>query len=165
MNIDSINNSGEICNNDVACMANFNKMRSKYEKAGYYNTSLTHLNGLSGVTPVDTDQGSIYGAEFKTVHSKPAYYEYLTSELVEAPWLGQPVETTFMNQLKVLNEEPVQTYKDLQLSSIPQDRNEVYKPIIYLEGFGKNDTQNYFFKLLMVFVVILIIFLLLRKMN
>lgn len=165
MNIDVINDSSEFCNNSVPCMADWNKIREKYENKNYFNTSLTYLDGLSGSVPLNTDEGSIYGAQFMPIDMKTSYYEMMTTETVQVPWLAQDQERTFMNRTKELNEEPVQSYKDLKLSSIPQEQNEKYKPLIYIEGFNYFDTEHYRFKIIMILVVIFIIYLLLKQIN
>ena len=70
-----------------------------------------------------------------------------------------------MNRIKEKQEPPVKTYKDLKLSSIPDNMNEIYEPVIYkreapmleqfyvggniggnisgnVEGFGLKNRQN-----------------------
>ena len=165
MNIDLINNSDEICNNSVPCMAAWNKLRAKYEKDGYHNTSLTELGGLKGAIPQNTDEGSIYGAEFMPVEHKADYYEYMTNEVVDSTWLAEGAERTFSNTVKEMSEPPVKTYRDLKLTSIPQQQYEDYKPLIYIEGFGYNTTEHYIFKIIMVILILFIILWLARQLN
>jgi hypothetical protein len=128
---DLLDNSDELCHNSVACMTDWNKLRPYYEKNGQYRTALTHLGGLSGAIPSNTDEGSIYGAAFMPVKAdNPPWYEVWSDDIVIAPWLAQRQEATYMNRTKVLNEPPVETYKELILSPIPQEKYEKYEPII-----------------------------------
>jgi hypothetical protein len=50
---------------------------------------------------------------------------------VNTPWLATHHEDTFLNRIKELNEPPVQTYKDLKLSPIKQNRYHDYIPMVY----------------------------------
>ncbi len=128
----------ELCGDDVPCAVDFDKL---YEE-GYHqnNNSTTHIGGLSGtISDVGRDDvDTLYGAQFKTVRYRTPYYENMEVHTVNTPWLAEHQEHTFMNRIKELNEEPVQTYKDLELSPVPIERYEEYVPTIYrLEGFGE----------------------------
>lgn len=128
-----------ICHNNTPCMLRWNEVQADPQEAGY-RASLTHLGALSGAYENyyndynDGDgsnyEGTVYGAEFHEVHHKPPYYESMIMERVEAPWLAQGQEWTFMNRTKVKNEPVVKTYKDLKLSPVSNENNELYKPMI-----------------------------------
>lgn len=117
--------------------------------------SFTHLGGLEGAP--DTCEGNIYGAQFMSADMKTPYYERTISTNVKVPWLAQSEEATYMNRTKPLNEDPVLTYKELKLKSIPNDYS-------YIEQFGEN-TQNFVFKILTILFIILLIYYLLTKIN
>jgi hypothetical protein len=93
------------------------------------------------------------GSKFRTIKLKPTYYERTVPIDVVVPWNKDALfhEATFMNRTKPLNEEPVETYKDLEFESVPGDNYEAYEPTIYIEdedqilpinplieGFNKN---------------------------
>lgn len=108
---------------------------SKMQRYPIYNTDLGNIGGM--------EEQSIYGAQIDTNQLKPSYFEKSYTEVVEAPWLAQKQEWTYMNRTKPLNEAPVETYKTLKLSSIPSQKYETYKPIIYTtEGFDGMETSN-----------------------
>ena len=126
---------GQIQGSDIPCMAI--KRRDDESDNG---ASLTHLGGLSGapaLPTVDSYGGGglyssgIYGAQFKTIHKPTPYYDRNIPVTIVAPWLAQKQEATFMNRIKEKQEPPVKTYKDLKLSSIPDNMNEIYEPVIY----------------------------------
>lgn len=159
---DTINNAREMCQNNEACVIDWNKLRQWNNQEGNFATSLTHLGGLEGVVDTNTDDRSVYGAEFMPVEMHTPYYERMLTETVKVPWLAQDMERTFMNRTKVLNEPPVQTYKELKLSSIPQQNYEQVPEQV--EGFGEN-TQNLVFKILCVAFLIVLIYFLLKEIN
>ena len=105
-----INDARELCQNQEPCIAKWNKLRKFYDNK-QDTTSLTHLNGLEGSIPID--EKSLYGAEFMPVDIHTPYYERMTTETVEVPWLAQWQEQTFMNRTKVLNERPVKEYQEI----------------------------------------------------
>lgn len=135
--------------------------------------SLTELGGLEGAVPLDTIEGSVYGAEFMPVDMHTPYYEKMLTTTVAVPWLAQNEEATYMNRLKELNEPPVQTYRDLKLSSIPQEIHAGLEGFNDgLEGFdtsieGFNAGQNYdlFFKALMILFLLFFIYYLMKQIK
>lgn len=66
------------------------------------------------------EQHKYTGAEFKEINNIPTYFQVDPTYTVIAPWLGQNAEATFMNRTKELDQPPVRTYVDYQMSSIPQ---------------------------------------------
>jgi len=154
----TINNTDEMCQNNEACAVDWQKINGWNDKEGNFETSLTHIGNLEGSVDANLYDGTVYGAEFMPVEMHTPYYERMTRETVEVPWLGQEMEQTFMNRTKVLNEPPVQTYKELKLSSV--------SPIAFetLEGFGEN-TQNLVFKILCVLFLIILIYYLMKEIK
>jgi hypothetical protein len=149
----------EICQGDTPCLINYDKPG----ETGYNKNfnSVTKLGNLSG-HPSD-DSNTLYGAEFHTVNYNTPYYETMETRVTRTPWLAQDAqEATFMNRIKELNEEPVQTYKDLELSPISTNNYEKYVPVIYtVEGFDSNDklqVKQILITILIIFVIYQIIF-------
>lgn len=145
--------------------------------------SLTHLYDLQGAPELQAvstfgknNKSSIdYGAEFKTINRQTPYYERNIKVRVSPPWLAKEQEKTFLNYTKMLNREPVKTYKDLELSPIPDQKQETYEPIIYtmedpnynlgknigvnhIEGFGKIMNNSWFLILTIVLIISFILF-------
>ena len=155
----------ELCQGDEPCMVDFDKL---YEEGYNQNTSsITHLGGLSGAIS-DTgrdDAENMYGAFFKPVRYRTPYYESMEVHTIHSPWLATHQEHTFMNRIKELNEEPVQTYKDLTLSPIPTNKYADYVPTIYrVEGFGPDKLQlNKSSNLIIVLFVVLLIYFIIKK--
>ena len=149
----TINDTKEMCQNNEACAIDWQKVNGWINQEGNFETSFTHLGGLEG-----SEFESIKGAEFMPVDMHTPYYERMTRETVEVPWLAQDMERTFMNRTKVLNEPPVQTYKELKLSHIsPQSHESV-------EGFGEN-TENLVFKILCLMFLIGLIYYLMKEIK
>jgi hypothetical protein len=139
--------------------------------------SLTHLGSLSGASHVDNARSfkfgdrepvTTYGAQFKTVDYDTPYYEYMTHGTVEPPWLAQHQEGTFLNNIKALNEPPVETYKHLKLDSISSQKFKPYESILNeqvkeVEGFGMplfvEKNINNIMKIIIVSVFIIFIYL------
>ena len=162
---DTINNSGELCQNNEACIIDWNKLRQWNDKEGNFATSLTHLGGLEGSIPPNKEDGSIYGAKFMPVTMHTPYYERMTTQTVNVPWLAQDMEKTFMNQTKVLDEPEIKAYRELKLSNVPQQMYEnVEKTGETIEGFGEN-TQGLIFKILCVVFLIALIYFLMKEIN
>ena len=155
----------ELCQGDQPCMVDFDKL---YEE-GYNqnNSSTTHLGGLSGaVSDVGRDDvENLYGAFFKPVKYHTPYYSSMEMHTIHTPWLAAYKEHTFMNRIKELNEEPVLTYKELQISPVPTDKYVEYVPTIYkVEGFGPNKLQfNKLTTLIVVVFFIIVICFILNK--
>jgi len=106
------------------------------------NNSLTTLGDYSGavdemsrsvVDSYDT-AGGLYGAAFESVPEKYSSYTKDYPITLVPPWFGQDNEKTYMNYLKTMNEDPVDTYKQLKLSSIPDSYNSPVTNVT--EGFG-----------------------------
>ena len=114
-----------------------------------YETSLTQLGNLQGNS--DMVDEAVYGAQYMATDIKTPYYERRVSDILDAPWIGQSMEATYMNRTKELNEKiPDLNFK---IQSIPTDQYET------IEGFGEN-TKNLVFKILCaVFLVVLIYYL------
>ena len=113
------------------------------------NASLTSLGYLDGTMPFDTQEGSVYGAEFMPVEMHTPYYDRMLTATVEVPWLAEPEEGSYLNRLKEMNEPPVQTYKELELKPVNQNINET------VEGFN-NLKMNYVVFLKVILIVVLI---------
>ena len=156
--MDNINNSNELCQGQVPCMGEWNKLRGFWEKEGTFKTSLTHLDGLSGAVPYGSEEASIYGSEFKHTDINTPYYDRMTTERVIAPWEAELEEKTFMNTLKELNQRPFTTYQNIENKPIPQEKYES------VEGFG-SDTKNINFKIAAICFLLFIIFMIIREMK
>lgn len=151
----------KFCNNDQLCKLQPNKPKNCYETNGICKMSLNNLGCLAGSIPYsEAGEGTANGAEFKSVKTLTPYYERTNSYIVIAPWLAQKEEATFLNRLKLRNEPPVKTYKELEFRSIPQQKYMNYRPP---EGFGAMETQDYGFKILICLCIIFLIFLLLKN--
>ena len=103
------------------------------------------------------------GAQFKDINCKrdPHHYEKVETVTQVAPWnpIAIAHEATYMNRIKALNEPPVETYRELELSSVPADNYEEYEPMIYteeepvsnpylvcpnrIEGFSNKENNDY----------------------
>lgn len=127
-------NPGKITGSDIPCM--------KINKRGDFEnkSSLTHIGDLPGapaLPAVDSygDGGiyasTIYGAQFKEVQKPTPYYERNIPVTVTVPWLAEEQEKTFLNNTKEKQFPPVKTYRDLELSPIPDQKYESYVPTIY----------------------------------
>lgn len=124
--------------------------------AGRYN-SLTELPKLEG-SPESIVKGHMRGngigtnayglqssmpnpgAQFKDVSCEarfknPHHYEKVETVTLVAPWnpIAIASEATYMNRIKRLNEPPVETYRELELSSVPADNYEEYESPISIE--------------------------------
>jgi hypothetical protein len=117
---------------------------------GTQKVSLTDLDGMDGSMPVDTKEGSVYGAEFMPVEMHTPYYEKMLTTTVEVPWLAEPEEESYMNRLKEMNEPHVQTYRELKLSPVSDNVHQT------VEGFGYTDYVLFFKVLLIVFLMVFI---------
>ena len=150
------NNCPKTCPNN-----NLNKNSGKQDEttANYEQMSLTHLDNLEGMMPINSKNASLYGARIIPIATKVPFYERSISRIQRAPWfwLAQLQERTFMNRTKALNEPPVETYKELRFAPIPQDNFDAYIPLIntletnnWNERFGKPDkeiqNENFFNK-------------------
>lgn len=153
----------ELCGEDVPCAVDFDMLY----KEGYHqnNNSITHLGGLSGATSDigRDDMETLYGAHFKAVQYRTPHYESMEVHTLGTPWLAEHQEQTFMNRIKELNEEPVQTYKDLKLSPIIETSYDNYVPTIYrVEGFSAGSNASNLTKYLVVALAVLIIYFVLK---
>lgn len=117
-------------------------------------TSLTDLGNLQGY---DYDGSKTYGAEINDIEITPKFYEKTETKFLKRPWLAESAEVTFMNNTKLLNEPPVQTYKDIQLTAIPQQKYESVEP------FGPKDNTGFVMKLISALLLLWIIFLVFKK--
>ena len=159
----NIKNAREMLQKDQACVIDWDKVGGWTDQEGNFTSSFTKLGGLDGATDTNTHSNDVYGAEFLPVEMHTPYYERTITQRFDVPWLGQPMEQTFMNRTKELNEPPVQTYKELKMSSIPQQNHEsVYDQSV--EGFGEK-TQNLTFKILCVLFLIMVIYFLMREIK
>ena len=102
------------------------------KKQDAQDVSCNNLCSYDGSTPL-----TWYGAEINDVNAKPNYFERVYSNIVLAPWLAERYEYTYMNRTKVLNEPPIQTYKEIRLHSIPQDKYS----FVVKEGFGNKNIE------------------------
>lgn len=122
--------------------------------------SLTELQGMPGADEYVEFCGSGFnGAEFMEIkHMASPHYERLMSQVVPAPWLGQPGEVSYMNRVKMNNEAPSETYRQLKLSTLP---NENYGTV---EGFG-GDNFNIIFKVLLLLCLLVFIYYIMNEMK
>jgi hypothetical protein len=141
-----------------ACVVDWNNIQGFYEKEGGFKTSLTAIGNISGAVPQNTEEGSIYGAEFMPAIMHTPYYDRMTTETVSVPWLAESNEQTFMNRTKELNEPIVKDYRELVTRSIPQEQ---YASV---EDFS-TDTPNYYFKVLCIVFLVFIIYLIIKEMK
>ena len=156
--MDHVNNSNELCQGKEPCIQDWNKLRGFWEKDGPFKTSLTHLDGLSGAIPQDSDEGRIYGSQFMHTDINTPYYDRMLTERVIAPWEAELEEKTFMNTLKELNQRPFSTYQNIINKPIPQEKYES------IEGFGQN-AMNVNFKIACIVFLIFIIYMLIKEMK
>ncbi len=113
-------------------------------------TSLTNLGNINGYSD---NNNNILTAEFNEIKSLTPYYERTIHYVDQKPWGKRYMDTTYMNHSKLMNEEPVVTYKELELKPIP------YGNYQFVEGFGEN-SQNFYAKLLsFMFVMFMIYYL------
>lgn len=87
-----------------------------------YSVSLTHLGNISGYY---NDGNSVYGAEFNEIPALTPYYERVVHYTDQKPWIGQNMDKTYMNYSKMMNEDPVLTYKQLEFTAPPEDNHEI----------------------------------------
>src|SRR5438128_2608721 len=79
------------------------------------------------------NEETIYGSAFAPVDYLTPYYERTITAPIITPWLARDYdEATYMNRIKERNEEPVLTYRELKLTSIPEGNQEM------IEGFGNS---------------------------
>ncbi len=95
-------------------------------------------------------------AEFMPVTIHTPYYEKMITQPVSVPWLAQRMEKTYMNNTKVLNEDPVVLYKQLSLKHVRNDD--------YLEFF-EDDGKNIMFKSMFFVFLLLILIHVLSKIR
>lgn len=113
-----------------------------------FETSLTHIGDIEGISDIQTT----YGAEYIHVDMMTPYYERTIHTVADVPWLGQPMEKTYMNVLKTMNEKVPDL--DFNVTSIPTDKYEK------IEGFSKKETKDLYFKIACIcFLMILVYFL------
>lgn len=149
-------NNRDLCKNNNAQTIEWDKVPGFKEKTGEFETSLTHIGGLEG----NSNEEVVYGAEYMQTDIKTPYYERMVTESVEAPWLAQGMEATYMNRTKELNEKiPDLNFK---IMSIP---NKQYEDVDGIEGFGKSDTQHLFFKILCAMFLIVLIYFLMKEIK
>ena len=150
-------NMANLIGEPTPCAIDWNKVPGFNNKEGDFKTSVDHLDGLAGVS--DKDQYDLYGAAFMTIDDMHTpYYDRMITQVQNRPWFGQNMETTYMNNTKILNEDPVMTYKELRLSDIDSNNYET------IENFGEN-TQNLVFKMLFIIFVIAFICYILKQIK
>lgn len=109
----------------------------------------------------------IEGAKFSTVDYNPPYYNRLISVDDVKPWLpdAMQAEKTFLNVMKEQNEPVVKDYKELILEPIDYPYHEAFtsdynRP---LQPFtSKPESYSYLFKIMILFVVLFIIYKLMK---
>lgn len=109
----------------------------------------------------------IEGSSFKTVDYELPYYNKLISVDDTKPWLPDAMEAekTFLNVMKEQNEPVVKDYKELLLGPIPLAYHEAFttndnRP---LQPFtSKSETYSYPFKFMILFVLLFVIYLLIK---
>lgn len=81
-------------------------------------------------------------------------YEFIMSGIKIIPWYGKPYEWTYMNNTKLLNQDPVKTYDNLRLYSDSQIYKKFKSPIY--EGFS--DPNNKSYVIIAIFLALLCLF-------
>lgn len=140
-----INN--EILEQSAPCTIDWPTVQGYLEHTNKFETSTDTLGGINGVPEND----GIYGAEFMPTDVHTPFYETMVTQNVRVPWFGHSMEDTFMNNTKILNEDPVKEYQEGYY--VPIDQN-VYQNI---EGFGYTWTN-----IVVVFLIIVLIFCLVK---
>jgi hypothetical protein len=97
-----------------------------------YSTSLTHLGNISGY---NDNPDNVYGAEMTEAKTLTPYYERVVHYIDQKPWINQSFDKTYNNYYKQMNETPVVTYREYDLSPVSQDNYE------FIENF--NDYNYY----------------------
>ncbi|QKF93614.1 hypothetical protein QKU48_gp0156 [Fadolivirus algeromassiliense] len=154
--MENTNNNRLLCEQQNAQVIEWDKVPDFAEKKGQFETSLTHLGGLEG----NSDEDVVYGAEYMETDIKTPYYERMVTTTVDIPWIAQDMEATYMNRTKPLNEKEPDLNFNIKL--IPKNK---YDEVYDIEGFGKSDTQNLFFKILSALFIIFIIYLLVKELK
>lgn len=153
-NMMNLDEEPEPCDVDWSQIAGFTN------REGHFQTSTDGIDGISGVS--EKEQYNLYGASFMTAEDlHTPYYDRLITVRSNKPWFGQSMEQTYMNNTKKLNEDPVQTYKQLQLSSIDPNTH------VTVEHFdiGNEQTQNWVFKVLFGLFLVMFIYYLLKQIK
>lgn len=153
----NIENKRLSCQTNNAQTIDWTKLPGFENNEGEFRRSLTHIGDLEG----NSNENSIYGAEYMPTDIKTPYYERMITSTVSMPWLAQGMEATYMNRTKALNEdEPNLNFK---ITSIPKHEYGEFESDI--EGFGKSDTQNLFFKIMCVLFLIVMIYFLMKEIK
>ena len=152
-----MDNIAKLIEEPSPCIIDWDKVPGFNNKEGDFKTSTDHLDGIEGVS--DKDQYDLYGAAFMTITDMHTpYYDRMITQDQNRPWFGQSMETTYMNNTKILNEDPVLTYKELKLSNIDSNNYES------VEHFGEN-TQNLVFKILFAMFIMMFIYYILKQIK
>lgn len=130
------------------------------------NKAITKFYNIPGVQESSDDY--VYGAAFREVKTYTPYYQKTIKKCASVPWLAKNEEAHFMNRYKAINEPPVVTYKELELSSVPYTNYEnvpksyYFDPnILSIEGFGGN-RQLYALKIVFIILLIVLIYNLIK---
>lgn len=128
-------------NND-SNLREWNKDRVKYIENRVPKNQLVMEGNWDAAPPNSYLEHGTKGALMFEIPHKPGWYEYDERVTVKAPWLGQPMEGTYMNSLKRHNEPPVLTYRDLEFTPIPANDYGNYKPAMFLDEPGIPDVYH-----------------------
>lgn len=111
------------------------------------------MHEMPGVPP-----RAVYGATIKEVKRDVPYFTTTVSRIVEAPWLGQPYEGSFMNNIKRLNEPSVKTYRDLEVSSVPSQTHETYMAPENFDPLGRSSNGKLLMLVALAMVLLWVIY-------
>ena len=93
------------------------------------------------------------GIQKVTPNDKP--YEFTLYGTKIIPWLAKPYEFTYMNNTKLLNQDPVLTYDYLKLYNDGQLYKKFKSPLY--EGFDDNTNCVHIYWILLMFIIIAIL--------
>lgn len=110
------------------------------------------MNGMyrmnRNIKGIEEPAGYVDGAEFREIKPYIPYFQDTITVYKKVPWLGTTkLDKFYMNTYKMLNQPPVQTYKELRFTSIPWTNYEK------VEGFGNNNIL--YITLIIILVIIL----------
>jgi hypothetical protein len=145
--------------------------------------SMNALGNVSG----NHENSEVYGAEINEVNALTPYYERSIHYVDQKPWGNKNMDKTYGNYLKAINENPVITYRELELKPVSQDKYEFVEDFCgngtcfkndrniiqdknnisgvqenMTSNNDNNDNKNYYFKMLLILFVIFVIWQLVK---
>ena len=128
--------------------------------------ALNEIGDISGMRPLTSPSytETPRGGKFKEVNLIPHHFQVDYDRTVLAPWLGYKAEWGSMNRLKVKNEPPVKTYRDLKFLHIPTEQHDEN---CLREGFGLIDIEQHEYQknFIILIAIVILVYLLLNKAN